>query len=70
MVTCLALMRPREIEAVSVLSTGVSLTLVDVSAGVVSGLVTLVTLARESPVSVDTSPGSARIVSEGVALET
>ena len=70
MVTCLALMRPREIEAVSVLSTGISVTFVDVSAGVVSGLVTLGTLARESPVSVDTSSGSARIVSEGVALET
>ena len=63
-------MRSREIEAVSVLSTGVSLTLIDVCARVVSGLVTLGTLTRESPISVDTRPGSTRIVSEGVTLET
>ncbi len=70
MATCLTLMRSREIETVSVLSTGVGLTLVDVSARVVDGLVTMGTLARESPIGVNTAPGAARVLSEGVALET
>ena len=47
-------MRSREVETVAMLATGVTLALVNVSACVVDGSVTLGTLARESPLGVDT----------------
>ncbi len=62
-------MRSRKIETVSVLSTEVGLALVNVFACVVDGLVAMGTLARESPISVNTASSAARIVSEGVALK-
>ena len=62
-------MRSREIETVSVLSTEVGLAFVNVCACVIEGLVSIGTLARESPISVNTAPSAARIVTEGVALK-